>query len=256
MGVRGRHTTTSSPRGSRRRTGLVLRPARQRGQHAPSGPRGRLLDGRPLRPGADNLVDSGIADRYDVLGQSWGGFLAQEYAFTQPPGLHSLVSPTRPRRFRLRRRGEPAASCCRRRRGDAAPARGRRDDRRPRVHGGGPRLLRTSPLQDRPAARAGVGLRADRSRSDRLSHDERPEGVPRHRLDPRLAGQGPARRDRRADAARLGRHDEATPALQQVLLDGIAGSEWVCFEESSHMPHVEERGRYMQVVGDWLARYD
>jgi L-proline amide hydrolase len=53
-----------------------------------------------------------------------------------------------------------------------------------------------------------------------------------------------------------GRHDEATPALQQVLLDGIAGSEWVCFEESSHMPHVEERERYMQVVCDWLATLD
>jgi L-proline amide hydrolase len=53
-----------------------------------------------------------------------------------------------------------------------------------------------------------------------------------------------------------GRHDEATPALQQVLLDGIRGSEWVCFEESSHTPHVEERERYMQIVGDWLARYD
>ena len=52
-----------------------------------------------------------------------------------------------------------------------------------------------------------------------------------------------------------GRHDEATPALQQVLLDGIDGSEWVCFEESSHMPHVEERERYLQVVGDWLAAH-
>ena len=53
-----------------------------------------------------------------------------------------------------------------------------------------------------------------------------------------------------------GRHDEATPALQRVLLDGIAGSKWVCFEKSSHMPHVEERERYVQVVGDWLAQHD
>jgi len=53
-----------------------------------------------------------------------------------------------------------------------------------------------------------------------------------------------------------GRHDEATPALQQVLLGGIAGSKWVCFEKSSHMPHVEERERYVQVVGDWLAQHD
>ena len=32
-----------------------------------------------------------IADRHHVLGQSWGGFLAQEYALTQPAGLRSLV---------------------------------------------------------------------------------------------------------------------------------------------------------------------
>ena len=39
-----------------------------------------------------NLVDAlGMADRHHVLGQSWGGFLAEEYALTQPPGLRSLV---------------------------------------------------------------------------------------------------------------------------------------------------------------------
>jgi L-proline amide hydrolase len=53
-----------------------------------------------------------------------------------------------------------------------------------------------------------------------------------------------------------GRHDEATPALQQALLEGIEGAEWTVFEESSHMPHVEERERYMQAVGEWLARHD
>ena len=38
-----------------------------------------------------NLVEAlGIADHH-VLGQSWGGFLAQEYALTQPAGLRSLV---------------------------------------------------------------------------------------------------------------------------------------------------------------------
>src|SRR4051794_6404306 len=33
----------------------------------------------------------GIADRHHVLGQSWGGFLAQEYALTHPHGLRALV---------------------------------------------------------------------------------------------------------------------------------------------------------------------
>jgi L-proline amide hydrolase len=53
-----------------------------------------------------------------------------------------------------------------------------------------------------------------------------------------------------------GRHDEATPALQQALVNGIPRCEAVLFEESSHTPHLEERERYMQVVGDWLARHD
>jgi len=39
-----------------------------------------------------NLVGAlGIAGRHHVLGSSWGGFLAQEYALTHPPGLRSLV---------------------------------------------------------------------------------------------------------------------------------------------------------------------
>jgi len=39
-----------------------------------------------------NLVDAlGIAGRHHVLGQSWGGFLGQEYALTHPPGLRALV---------------------------------------------------------------------------------------------------------------------------------------------------------------------
>src|SRR3954452_20101236 len=39
-----------------------------------------------------NLVDAlGVRERHHILGQSWGGFLAQEYALTQPRGLRSLV---------------------------------------------------------------------------------------------------------------------------------------------------------------------
>jgi L-proline amide hydrolase len=53
-----------------------------------------------------------------------------------------------------------------------------------------------------------------------------------------------------------GRHDEATPTLQETLRAGIADCEWVLFENSSHMPHVEEPGRYLRVVGDWLRRHD
>jgi pimeloyl-ACP methyl ester carboxylesterase len=40
------------------------------------------------------------------------------------------------------------------------------------------------------------------------------------------------------------------------LLDGIPHSEWVLFEESAHLPHVEEPERYVEVVTDWLRRHD
>ena len=51
-----------------------------------------------------------------------------------------------------------------------------------------------------------------------------------------------------------GRYDEATPRISQEVSDGIPGSEWVLFEESSHMPHEEEPERFRQVVGDFLAQ--
>ena len=49
-----------------------------------------------------------------------------------------------------------------------------------------------------------------------------------------------------------GRHDEATPAITETVHRGIPGSEWVVFENSSHMPHLEETDRYMEVLTDFL----
>jgi L-proline amide hydrolase len=53
-----------------------------------------------------------------------------------------------------------------------------------------------------------------------------------------------------------GRFDEATPALQETLLQGIEGSRQVIFESSSHLPFWEERERYVAVVDEWLAEHD
>jgi L-proline amide hydrolase len=45
-----------------------------------------------------------------------------------------------------------------------------------------------------------------------------------------------------------GRYDESTPVINEVLHKGIAGSQWVVFEQSSHLAHVEEPELYMQTV--------
>jgi proline-specific peptidase len=53
-----------------------------------------------------------------------------------------------------------------------------------------------------------------------------------------------------------GRHDECTPLIAGTVHRGIPGSEWIVFEESAHMAHVEEPDRYMAVLGDFLGRHE
>jgi L-proline amide hydrolase len=206
-----------------------------------------------------HLVDAlGIADRHHVLGQSWGGFLAQEYALTQPSGLRALVLADTAASFpdfvaeanRLRAELPPEVEATLRRHEEADTTDnpeymeaclvfyGRhlcRIEWPPEVAEAFAWIERDPTVyhtMNGPSEFHVVGSIRDWQAKDRL-HEIR---VPTLLVS--------------------GRHDEATPALQQVLLEGIVGSEWICFEESSHMPHVEERERYMQVVGDWLARHD
>ena len=53
-----------------------------------------------------------------------------------------------------------------------------------------------------------------------------------------------------------GRYDEATPLIAETVHRGIPGSEWVLFENSSHMPHVEETERCLQVLTSFLDRIE
>ena len=201
----------------------------------------------------------GIGDRHHVLGQSWGGFLAQEYAFTSPPGLRSLVLADTAASFpdfvaeanRLRADLPPDVEATLRRPEDE----GTTDD--PAYMEAcqvfyARHVCRLDPMpaevveafswlerdptvyhtMNGPSEFHVVGSIRDWQSKDRLGSIEVPTLLV------------------------SGRHDEATPALQETLKAGIPGSEWVVFEESSHMPHVEERELYMRVVGDWLARHD
>jgi L-proline amide hydrolase len=53
-----------------------------------------------------------------------------------------------------------------------------------------------------------------------------------------------------------GRYDEATPAIAGALRDAIAGAELHVFEQSSHLPHAEEPEAFRAVVDDFLARVE
>jgi proline-specific peptidase len=53
-----------------------------------------------------------------------------------------------------------------------------------------------------------------------------------------------------------GRYDEITPACSETLHQGIADSQIVIFEESSHLPHIEEEEKYLHVVSGFLSQAD
>jgi L-proline amide hydrolase len=53
-----------------------------------------------------------------------------------------------------------------------------------------------------------------------------------------------------------GRYDEATEATVQPYADRIPDVRWTIFENSSHMPHVEEEASYLRLVGAFLDDND
>lgn len=53
-----------------------------------------------------------------------------------------------------------------------------------------------------------------------------------------------------------GKYDESTPLLNEILHKGIANSDWVLFEHSSHLPHVEEEEKFMHTVDAFLTRVE
>lgn len=53
-----------------------------------------------------------------------------------------------------------------------------------------------------------------------------------------------------------GRYDEVTPDVVETVQRGIRGSEWVLFENSANMAHLEEPHRYMEVLEQFLTRVE
>jgi L-proline amide hydrolase len=208
----------------------------------------------------DNLLDHlGVRDNYMYLGQSWGGMLGSEHAVRRPPGLKALVLANSPPSMRLwvseanrLREALPADVRETLNRHEAAGTLTHPDykaatrvfyDRHVcRVVPWPDEVARTFAVMDEDAtvyeAMNGptefhvIGSLRDWSVIDRL-----------HRIAvPTLLISG--------------RHDEATPAVVQPFADHIPDVRWVIFEDSSHMPHVEERAACMRTVATFLDETD
>jgi L-proline amide hydrolase len=212
-----------------------------------------------VRELANLLAALGIAGRHHVLGSSWGGFLAQEHALTQPAGLRSVILSNTAASFpdfvaeanRLRAELPPDVEERLRRH----EADGTTDD--PDYAAACQvfyerHLCRLDPWPE-PVVRSFAAIEQDPTVYHTMNGPSEFHvigSIKDWRSADRLAGI-------RVPALVLsGAYDEATPKLQQALVDGIAETEQVIFENSSHMPFWEEPEPYLAVVADWLHRKD
>jgi len=210
----------------------------------------------------DELVDLtrhlGIADRYAVVGQSWGGMLAMEHALDHPAGLRAIVVADSPASIPLW----------------VGEANRLREDLPPDVQ-----QTLTSHEQegttDSPEYEAAVRVYYDRH----LCRVPWPDCVERSfaqmAMDPTVyhTMNGPSEfhcigslktwditgRLSEISTPTLiisGRYDEATPHIVEQIRSRIPGAQWRIFEESSHMPHVEEPEGFLEAAEAFLKYVD
>jgi len=203
----------------------------------------------------DNLLAHlGVADQYDMLGQSWGGMLAAEHAVRRPPGLRRLVIADSPASLvtwlaeanRLRAALPPAVR-------DALlrhEAAGTIED--PEY------VAATRVFYDRHVCRIPWPPEVKRT-FDAIDEDPTVYHTMNGPTEFHVVGtlKGWTIEDRLDSIAAptlllSGRYDEATPLTQKPFLKSIADVREVVFMQSSHMPHVEERPLYMQTVAGFL----
>ena len=208
----------------------------------------------------DNLLAHlGIADRYALLGQSWGGMLGAEHAVLQPRGLKALILANSLASMALWTAG--AATL----RAQLPPdvqnaldrheANGTTDDPEYlaaerafydrhvcRVVPWPPEVARTFAAIDHdptvyhtmngPNEFHVIGTMKDWTIIDRLDRITAPTFVFR------------------------GEFDEATPECIQPFIDRIPDVEAAVFPNSSHMPHVENQAACLAAVDAFLQRHD
>jgi L-proline amide hydrolase len=204
----------------------------------------------------DSLLDHlGIADRYHVLGQSWGGMLGSEHAVRRPAGLKSLVlanslaamplwiagaarlraaMPDKEREALVRYEAAGDYS-----HPDYKAAERAFYDRHVCRIPWPPDVARTFAAMDEdstvyramngPNEFLVIGTMKDWSIVDRLGLINVPTLVYR------------------------GEFDEATQECIQPFIDHIPDVRWQVFSDSSHMPHVENKTACLAAIQEFLA---
>jgi L-proline amide hydrolase len=201
----------------------------------------------------------GIAGRYNLLGQSWGGMLAAEHAVRQPVGLNAVVIANSPASLKL---WVQEANRLRMALPDGVhetllkyeetgayddPAYRKATDTFYRAH-----VCRMAEWPDE-VKRTFAAMDEDTTVYRTMN------GPTEFHVIGALKGWTIEDRLHAVAVPALvlsGLYDEATPLTVQAYANNIPGAEWIILGKSSHMPHVEEHELCMAVVSDFLARND
>jgi L-proline amide hydrolase len=200
----------------------------------------------------------GISNKYDIVGQSWGGMLGMQFAITKPKGLNAMVIADSPASMEVW----------------VSEANKLRKELPPQVEA---TLLKHEAAEttEDPEYVAAVDVFYSRH----LCRIPQPPYVlasfEQLAADPTVyhTMNGPSEFhvigslkywDIRPQLKEIstptllvsGQYDEATPAMVKEIHGLIPGSKWELFAESSHMPHVEEPAKFKRVVSEFLDSKD
>jgi proline-specific peptidase len=198
-------------------------------------------------------------DHIHLLGYSWGGMLAMEYALTQPAGLASLILSSSPASIpqwvaeanRLREELPQEVEETLRHHEEAGTTDEPAYEEEAMVYYKR-HLCRLDPWPE-PLMRALAKLEANPEVSNTMwgtSEFHATGTLKEWDIRDRLGEiQLPT-------LITSGRYDAATPTIAETVHRGIAGSEWVIFEQSAHAAHLEEEDEYRRVVNDFMRRVE
>ena len=200
----------------------------------------------------------GISNKYNIVGQSWGGMLGMQFAITKPKGLNAMVIADSPASMEVW----------------VTEANKLRKELPPEVEA---TLLKHEAAEttEDPEYVAAVDVFYSRH----LCRIPQPPYVvasfEQLAADPTVyhTMNGPSEFhvigslkhwDIRPQLKEIstptllvsGQYDEATPAMVKEIHGLIPGSKWELFAESSHMPHVEEPAKFKRVVSEFLDSTD
>ncbi|RML25267.1 Peptidase S33, tricorn interacting factor 1 [Pseudomonas syringae pv. lapsa] len=204
----------------------------------------------------DNLLEHlGIENNYALLGQSWGGMLASEHAVRQPDGLKALIIANSPadmhtwvseaNRLREDLPAEVQAALLKHEKAETLKD---------------PEYLKASRVfYDRHVCRITPWPEEVKRTFDAIDADptvyHAMNGPTEFHVIGTMKDWTIVNRLKLISVPALlisGKYDEATPLVVKPYVDNVPDISWSVFEESSHMPHAEERMACMGRVAGFL----